>query len=245
MHTLVLPGATMVLTANGWTFPYEILSESGEFVLAGGNSRMLAVWELFCRSQQDELDFHVFVTGGLEYGAFSRSDEVARQLFDVFKVPSACITSLGGDGSTKGNALALSKFLSCTSPQQLYCSFDIVTNSYHSLRTWIIFADVLFFHFFRKDPIFSSEIIEDVSNLLVPSADVSTVRLRVMEKLGPIFDSLPVSLNVLTVEDILSSSHNYFYKVYAQELLHHPRMFQTMLNEYRGIKAYLNRSYGK
>lgn len=142
---VVMLGARMYPGESGLIFPLTIPEskkphESTVGRTSGGFARMRAVQSEY-RKASRKGDLTVLVTGGQEPGVGSRADEAAKTLVSRYGLSPENVVSIGGRGSTLGNASATVEFIK-THPDTLgeIRDIEIVTNDYHMLRAWIMFS---------------------------------------------------------------------------------------------------------
>ena len=87
----------------------------------------------------------VLTTGGREANGESRSEEAAEQLRTKYGIPPESVVSLGGEGSTLGNAAAVTEYLR-THANTLgnVSEIGLVENEYKILRAWLMFSAAVF-----------------------------------------------------------------------------------------------------
>ena len=138
-------GARMYPGKEGLVFPLTLpeIQRPHESVVgrtSGGFARMRAVQGEY-RKLPLKGEMIVLVTGGQEKGIGSRADEAANALVSRYGLLPETVVSIGGRGSTLGNAAATVEYISLHKDQLGDIdTVEIVTNDYHMLRAWIMFS---------------------------------------------------------------------------------------------------------
>lgn len=254
---VVLLGARMYPGKEGLVFPL-ILPEAQrphESIVgrtSGGFSRMRGVEGLYQLSDNPK-DILTLVTGGQEKGIGSRADEAAKELVSRYGIPAESVVSIGGRGSTIGNAAATVEYLeSHKNILGNVRSIDIVTNDYHMLRAWIMFSSGVLSALGTALDV-SPEDKEKIRAYLNAGLDegweahkVKETRDAVMRVLEPYFAHSRIKINPVVVEETLeevAASGDAARGKYAGLLRNNKAMPEVLHSEYKGIMDLLEGHY--
>jgi DUF218 domain len=211
--------------------------------------------ELQTASDPDALTF--LVTGGSEIvngEVYSRAEECRRMLVSRYGLPPRQVVSIGGRGSTIGNASATFEYLSAHRDELGdVTKIEIITNDYHMLRSWILFSRGMLevtkrFGVTEQDKT-RVALILDQSLIERPSAPerVRETRERVMSILRPYFEESRVWVTPIVVEEALERDGATVGDVakirYARQLRNHKAVQSSIPFEYSGIKKILAEDY--
>jgi len=257
-NVVVMLGARMRRTrAGGWFFPLVSADKTNTgstlpVEVSGGGSRLRALEAEYKRMKEagKSEELLVLVTGGKEPCGASRSDEAARQLITKYGIPPDAVVSIGGEGSTLGNANATLDFLRTNKSLVGEAGqITILTNNYHMLRAWIIFSLVMLKANGQSlvlSKIDDARLRRKLRCGAMDKGNSSEVRIRdlrekVMEILNPYFVSNGIEILLLVVENVLedkqestSAGHKY-----ASLLRHNKWVSKTLRYEYQCIRDLL------
>lgn len=238
-----------------WQFPLVTPDQtnigtplSGE--VSGGWSRMRAIQSEHQRHKQERVA--VLVTAGKDSGGESESQKAAQELSKRYGLPPNSVISLGGVGTTLGNAQATLDYIrSHADSLGKVQEIELATNDYHMLRAWIMFSKEVGERATDTALEISEEDKRDIKRVLDegmsanPVENLKQVREQVMAILRPYFATSPIRIIPLVVEEVLEKNTvPEPAKVrYARMLRGNQMVTRTIEFEYRGIKDFLDGTY--
>ncbi|MGC9605260.1 MAG: YdcF family protein [Minisyncoccia bacterium] len=267
MEFFVLLGARTPRNERGEiTFPLVAgtrtnSNASMEEEVSGGWARMggLRILKQQFTSNVHPSDLIVFVTGGQEPGAdASRAENMARALVETFGFDPAKVIPIRGKGSTQGNAESIIRYM----VEKKYMKktplvLNLVTNDYHMLRAWLLFAFAFYEHHNGTSLVLPAEDIETIRTILKKATEklaekkkcdpdaFREVRDHVLSIVRPhLLGELAVQLEPCVVEDIFQHTHRHLLERYAEWLREHPKVLETTKYEYKGVMDLLEGKYG-
>lgn len=229
--------------------------------VSGGWVRMTGLRILRQQLLQDirPSDMLVFVTGGKEPDVErSRAENMSKALVEHYGFNAAQVIPVTGEkATTQGNAESIIRYLSeerFTNSTPLV--IHLVTNDYHMLRAWLLFAMAFYKHNHHADFALPSNDIETIRAILTKALDTLAphtvcdpdsfreVRDHVLSIVRPhLIGRLPVQLECCVVEDIFQHSHQPLMQKYSEWLREHPKVLETTRLEYQGILDLLEGKY--
>ncbi len=267
MEIFVLLGARTPKNDKGEvTFPLFTTTrtntnKSTEGEVSGGWARMGGLRIL---RQQLLQDIHpsnmlVLVTGGKEPNVeHSRAENLSHALVTNYGFNEDQVISITSPkATTQGNAESIIEYLAAHKlTDQTPLVMNLVTNDFHMLRAWLLFAMVFYKHTHGTDFVLPSEDVEEIRNILTKALeDISShktqnpdlfrdVRDHVLSVVRPhLVGKLPVQLECCVVEDIFQHSHQPLMQKYSEWLRGHPKVLETTRHEYQGILDLLEGKY--
>lgn len=255
-RVVVMLGARMYPGTDNLVFPLTLPFEQRphESVVArtsGGFARMRAVQGEFQKSLTKG-HMITLVTGGQEKGIGSRAEEAARALVERYGLPEEDVISIGGKGSTLGNAAATVDFLR-THAAELgdVTAIEIVTNEYHMLRSWIMFSSGILESEGTKLEITPRDLetirscLEENEHMAEP-AMIQETRASVMRILEPYFAGSRIRVVPVVAEEMFAlagSEGDATKERYAQRLRGSRVLPEVVRSEYKGIIDLLEGRY--
>lgn len=219
---------------------------------SGGFARMRAVQGEYQKSPWKG-ETIALVTGGQEKGIGSRADEAANTLVSRYGLPPESVVSIGGRGSTLGNAAATVEYISSHNDELGDIdTVEIVTNDYHMLRAWIMFSSGLLEASGKKLEV-SHEDKQKIQSYLDAgllgewnARRIKDTRDTVMRILEPYFAESKIKMEPVVAEEMfeLAGREGDAAKGKYAELLRNNKVMPEVLgSEYKGIMDLLEGQY--
>lgn len=241
-----------------WAFPLFIGNQAntgtpipGE--VSGGFSRQEAIRIVYEDAINRGENIIILTTGDSEETGESRSTEAVERLVRSEGINEKDVASIGGRGSTIGNAEATLGYISEHGEELgMVDKIEIVTNDFHMLRSWIMFSLKIQQKLQERPRAISDEDKELVSQMLhegtphegVPF-DVTQVRRTrevVMDMLKKYFVDSDIEVVPIVVEDVLETGTEAEQK-YAELIRNNQWVIRTLTFEYQGIRDLLQGTY--
>jgi hypothetical protein len=261
---LVMLGARMIFykRAGLWQFPLFAPNQTNSGTalpgeVSGGASRMRAIQAEYLTMRRSKIarQLLVLVTGGKEPDGHSRAEEASHQLITRYGLPRDSVVSIGGVGSTKGNAAATVEYVRKNRRRVGEVrNLSIVTNDYHMLRAWLTFSIGISEVLTGRDVSVRATDQQRIARLLndgLPNgpswsaAAIGRTRARVMKLLAPVFQDLTIAIEPIVVEDaLLAQRDSLACRKYACLLRRNHWVRETLAFEYKGVMDLLNSASG-
>lgn len=263
---LVMPGARMIATDRGTKlFPLVAPDSTStdntlHVEVSAGAAKMRGVQFLFSklRTAHPSENVLVLTTGGREASGGSRSDEAAKQLRTKYGIPPESVISLGGEGSTLGNAAALTEYLRTHADILGNVSeVGLVENEYKILRAWLMFSAAMFTLTTGRDFKAPEEHKEEIRKILFSGGtagvdDVETHMNKFTQVRGifeKYFKESKVHINPIVVEEELEKGaeglrqRDQYIREYVKKIRNDPSLLARLNPECQGAWDFLYEKY--
>ncbi|MES2409147.1 MAG: ElyC/SanA/YdcF family protein [Patescibacteria group bacterium] len=222
--------------------------------VSGGFSRQEAVKIAYEDAKKTGEEIIVLATGGNEKSGDSRADEAAKRLVDTEGIAKEDVVSIGGQGSTLGNAGATLEYIQAHKEDLGDVKkVEIVTNDFHMLRAWVMFSQAMLKLTADKDLEITPEEKEKIYSLLeegTPKEEgvwdpkkIKETREKVMEILKPKFEASTIAVSPVVAEEVLENTHEESKVRYAHTIRNNKWVTKTVQFEYKGMRDLLDGKY--
>lgn len=262
-RVVVMLGARMRETKGDiWSFPLVNELPAGKtsdlpVEVSGGDSRMRAIqtiYQEYSEEHKPDEKLLILTTGGREKTGDSRADEAAKKLAKKYDVPEGMTESLGSAlGSapgTLGNAGAVFEYIKAHKEELGETEeIEVVTNDFHMLRAWLMFASAEYKLRTGKDLEVQKKDIDQIGDILDKSLndiDCSEARGAVMAIIRPYLEGSEFTIKLAVAEDLIAGNPNFKGgKEYARKIKENEWVRKTRELENRGVMAFLEKRYNK
>ena len=239
-----------------------IVLVTGGSELIGGSRLKTYLTQVFTRPYPNRRDLWRLLPPRRTH--YSRSDEAARQLSGKY-TPEAHVVSLGGAGSTQGNAEAVMRYLvEHRGTLGEISEIELVENEYKMLRAWIMFSAHMLKRTTNKDftvtPEHQQRIVEILSEGNTAGVDSIEVHLdktrRVMafltgkndEKVN-YFKESEITIKPISVEETIETNgpntEDARREEYVRRVRSDPTLLATLQFERQGVIDFIRGNYRK
>lgn len=253
-------GARMKKTGKSdWKFPLINKKLGGKpgglpVEISGGDSRMRAIsiiYQDYLKNPKPDKKMLVLVTGGRDELGYSKSSQAKNNLVKKYGLPKDIVKSLGGVGSTLGNARAVFEFIAKNRKSfgQIK-KIEIITNDYHIIRAWIMFV----FEAFRLNEGNQStsrrikipdKTIIKIGKILEASLGELTSQpalAKIIKIMSPYLKDA-ILVKPVIAENIIAGS-GFIGKVYSGSIIRNKWVQATRKLENKGTVSFLKGKYG-
>ncbi len=145
------------------------------FEVSGGDSRMLVAQKELESLRNQSRPVHFLTTGGMEYirsnpdapRSISRATAAKDKLLSNFGFDESAVSDLSSGKSTLGNAQSILNWVRENHAEVGDLKeIKIITNSYHMLRSWLMFVGTFYKEYVGDDLTFSPDEIENIRSIL-------------------------------------------------------------------------------